>query len=139
MQDLEEEVILVTGATDGIGKVAEFSSLHERIDVLVNDAGAVFRLPVWGPDYIERTFALHHLAGFLPMTSFKVQFCTTPGSCGLSGRPEAVISSADPNPHVPRRCLEKLYVMAYMTSAKKVNASAKRGVNNFTSFCIVQG
>lgn len=117
--DLAGKVILLTGATDGIGRAAAtvfaargasltlvgrsrekservlaelrsesgnerldlllcdlsrpadvrraaelFKARHHRLDVLVNNAGATFRSPVTGPDGIELTFALNHLAYF---------------------------------------------------------------------------
>ncbi len=119
MQDLNNKVILVTGATDGIGKAAvtefakrgasvtlvgrnkekteqlvaelkastgnnnldylicdlsrladikraaeAFKAKHNRLDVLVNNAGATLKEPVMGPDGYELTFALNHLAYF---------------------------------------------------------------------------
>lgn len=123
-QDLINKIILVTGATDGIGKAAatefarrgaqltligrnrqkteqlvaelkastgndsidpiicdlsrmadveraaeQFKAKHDRIDVLVNNAGATFKAPVSGPDGFELTFALNHLAYFQLTTS----------------------------------------------------------------------
>ncbi|MCP3057905.1 SDR family oxidoreductase [Myxococcus sp. K38C18041901] len=123
-QDLLGKVILITGATDGIGKAAaavlarrgatltivgrdkqktekvlselkstsenpnldlllcdlsrladvrraaeEFKARHERLDVLVNNAGATFKKPTMGPDGFELTFALNHLAYFQLTTS----------------------------------------------------------------------
>lgn len=41
-----------------------FKAKHDRLDVLVNNAGAMFRAPVIGPDGYELTFALNHLAYF---------------------------------------------------------------------------
>ncbi|MGZ8410865.1 MAG: SDR family oxidoreductase [Hyphomicrobium sp.] len=38
---------------------------HERIDVLVNNAGGMFRRRRLSPDGIEMTFALNHLSSFL--------------------------------------------------------------------------
>lgn len=42
----------------------EFAATHDRLDVLVNNAGASFRSPLLGPDGYELTFALNHLAYF---------------------------------------------------------------------------
>ncbi|WAS95345.1 SDR family oxidoreductase [Nannocystis punicea] len=118
-RDLEGKVILITGATDGIGKAAAmdfagrgatltivgrdrektaqvlaalkgasgnqnldllvcdlsrmadvkraaeaFKAKHDRLDVLVNNAGATFKSPMKSPDGFELTFALNHLAYF---------------------------------------------------------------------------
>ncbi len=43
----------------------EFGRSHERLDVLINNAGAVFSKREETTDGIERTFALNHLAPFL--------------------------------------------------------------------------
>jgi retinol dehydrogenase 14 len=43
----------------------EFGRTHDRLDVLVNNAGAVFSKREETVDGIERTFALNHLAPFL--------------------------------------------------------------------------
>ena len=130
-KDLVGKVILVTGATDGIGKAAatefakrgatltivgrnkektaelkqasgnqdlnllicdlsrmadvkraaeEFKSQRTRLDVLVNNAGATFRTPVEGPDGVELTFALNHLAYFQLTTSLLDLIQKTPGA-----------------------------------------------------------
>src|SRR4028119_1344685 len=120
MRDLEEETILVTGATDGLGKraasalagrgatvllhgrnperleatleevrsqtgseklgsyLANLSSLgevrglaerilseHDRLDVLVNNAGIISREREESGDGFELTFAVNHLSHFL--------------------------------------------------------------------------
>jgi NAD(P)-dependent dehydrogenase (short-subunit alcohol dehydrogenase family) len=43
----------------------EFQSRHDRLDVLINDAGAVFTTRRESVDGIEMTLALNHLAPFL--------------------------------------------------------------------------
>jgi NAD(P)-dependent dehydrogenase (short-subunit alcohol dehydrogenase family) len=134
-QDLAGKVILVTGATDGIGKAAAmdfakrgasltivgrnkektekvlaemratsgnenvdllicdltrmadvrraaeaFRAKRHRLDVLVNNAGATFRKPTMGPDGVELTFALNHLAYFQLTTSLLDLVRMTPGA-----------------------------------------------------------
>jgi NAD(P)-dependent dehydrogenase (short-subunit alcohol dehydrogenase family) len=44
---------------------AEFKERHDRLDVLINNAGAVFGSRSLSPDGYELTFALNHLAYFL--------------------------------------------------------------------------
>jgi NAD(P)-dependent dehydrogenase (short-subunit alcohol dehydrogenase family) len=44
---------------------AEFKSRYDRLDVLVNNAGAIFFFRQLSPDGIEMTFAVNHLAYFL--------------------------------------------------------------------------
>ena len=47
----------------------EFKRKNDRLDVLVNNAGATFKVPVKSPDGFELTFALNHLAYFQLTTS----------------------------------------------------------------------
>jgi NAD(P)-dependent dehydrogenase (short-subunit alcohol dehydrogenase family) len=134
-QDLAGKVILITGATDGIGKAAttefakrgatltivgrnkqkteqvlaelkaasgnqnidvllcdlsriadvkraaeQFKAKHDRLDVLVNNAGATFKTPTLGPDGFELTFTLNHLAYFQLTTSLLDLLRRTPGA-----------------------------------------------------------
>lgn len=133
--ELEGKVMLLTGATDGIGKAAalnfakrgasltivgrnqektakvlaelkaasgnskldalicdlsrmadvkraadEFKTSHDRLDVLVNNAGATFKSPTKGPDGYELTFALNHLAYFQLTTALLELIRKTPGA-----------------------------------------------------------
>ncbi len=58
----------------------EFKSRHDRLDVLVNNAGATFKSPMLGPDGFELTFALNHLAHFQLTTSLLDLIRKTPGA-----------------------------------------------------------
>ena len=138
-RDLEGKVFLVTGATEGIGKIAaqdfatrgatvvlvgrnkdkservvseikaasgsdkvelllgdmslkadirrvadEFRASHDRLDVLVNNAGAVFLEHELTADGIEKTFALNHVGYFLLTKSLLDLLEKTPGSRVIS-------------------------------------------------------
>jgi NAD(P)-dependent dehydrogenase (short-subunit alcohol dehydrogenase family) len=57
-----------------------FKANHDRVDVLVNNAGATFKSPVMGPDGFELTFSLNHLAYFQLTTSLLDLIRKTPGA-----------------------------------------------------------
>lgn len=44
---------------------SEFQRMHNRLDVLINNAGAIYLRRSLSPDGIEMTFAVNHLAPFL--------------------------------------------------------------------------
>lgn len=58
----------------------EFRDKHNRLDVLVNNAGATFKTPVLGSDGFELTFSLNHLAYFQLTTSLLDLIRNTPGA-----------------------------------------------------------
>lgn len=47
-----------------------FNTTHDRLDVLVNNAGATFKAPAMGPDGVELTFALNFGVPALLATPF---------------------------------------------------------------------
>ncbi|ARS59111.1 SDR family oxidoreductase [Ralstonia pseudosolanacearum] len=64
-----------------VKRMAEaFKASHDRLDVLVNNAGATFKAPVLGPDGYELIFALNHLAYFQLTTSLLDLIRNTPGA-----------------------------------------------------------
>lgn len=64
-----------------IKRMAEaFKAKYDRLDVLVNNAGATFKKPVMGPDGYELTFALNHLAYFQLTTSLLDLIRQPPGA-----------------------------------------------------------
>lgn len=58
----------------------QFKAAHDRLDVLGNNAGATFKTPVMGPDGVELTFALNHLAYFQLTASLLDLIRRTPGA-----------------------------------------------------------
>lgn len=46
-----------------------FKTKYDRLDLLVNNAGATFKKPLLGPDGYELTFTLNHLSHFLLTTT----------------------------------------------------------------------
>ncbi len=59
---------------------AEFKAKHDRLDVLVNNAGAVFNRHLTTPDGFEMTFALNHLGYFLLAHELEDLLRKTPGA-----------------------------------------------------------
>ncbi|GAC1562924.1 MAG: SDR family oxidoreductase [Polyangiales bacterium] len=59
---------------------AEFAARHDRLDVLVNNAGAMFTTRQLSADGIEMTFALNHLAYFVVTHALLDVLKKTPGS-----------------------------------------------------------
>jgi NAD(P)-dependent dehydrogenase (short-subunit alcohol dehydrogenase family) len=64
--DRVDGLVADLSAQAGVRRLAdEFMSRHDRLDVLVNNAGAVFMRRAESADGIEMTLALNHLAPFL--------------------------------------------------------------------------
>jgi NAD(P)-dependent dehydrogenase (short-subunit alcohol dehydrogenase family) len=154
-RDLDGRVILVTGATDGVGRAAatafaargamltivgrdegkttrtaedlrrttgnpavdtlcaDLSSLsgmravtagflarRQRLDVLVNNAGALFQRPAVSMDGLEMTFALNHLAYFVVTTELLGLLRQTPGA--------RVVNTASSSYRLGRRDVERM-------------------------------
>jgi len=59
---------------------ASFRAKHERLDVLINNAGAVFKDYALSSDGIEMTFALNHVAYFVLTNELLALLKKTPGS-----------------------------------------------------------
>ncbi len=57
-----------------------FQRKHDRLDVLINNAGGLFTERVLTPDGFERTFALNHLAYFLLTHELLELLAKTPGA-----------------------------------------------------------
>jgi len=58
----------------------EFKASHDRLHVLVNNAGATFKDPTMGPDGLELTFSLNHLAYFQLTMALLDLLKATPGA-----------------------------------------------------------
>src|SRR5579871_700719 len=59
---------------------AEIASAEPRVDVLVNNAGALFSSRQVTPDGIEKTFALNHLSYFVVTLGLAERLHGTPGA-----------------------------------------------------------
>lgn len=59
---------------------SEFGAKHDRLDVLVNNAGGVFQEHSLTEDGLERTFALNHLSYFLLSVLLADLLKATPGA-----------------------------------------------------------
>ena len=59
---------------------AQFLARHQRLDVLVNNAGAVFQDRQVSADGLEKTFALNHLGYFLLTVQLLPLLQATPGA-----------------------------------------------------------
>jgi retinol dehydrogenase 12 len=72
---------------------AEFRAKHQRLDVLVNNAGAVYFDAQKSPDGIELTFALNHISYFL-LTTLLLDLLIASGSAAHKARVVNVSSEA---------------------------------------------
>jgi NAD(P)-dependent dehydrogenase (short-subunit alcohol dehydrogenase family) len=59
---------------------AEIAGSEPRIDVLMNNAGALFHRRYETEDRLERTFALNHMSYFVLTHLLRKQFLATPGA-----------------------------------------------------------
>jgi retinol dehydrogenase 12 len=79
-----ERVELLLGDLSRIADVRaiadQFRARHDRLDVLVNNAGALFLEHRLSADGIEMTFALNHMAYFVLTTALLDRLRATPGS-----------------------------------------------------------
>ena len=80
----EARIEFYLGDLSRLGEVrriaGEFLSTHSQLDVLVNNAGAVFRRNQPSADGLEMTFALNHLSPFLLTRLLSEVLRRTPGS-----------------------------------------------------------
>ena len=72
----------------------EFLARHDRLDVLINNAGALFTTREETVDGVERTFALNHLAYFHLTTLLLDRLTATAAVPGQSARVVSVSSDA---------------------------------------------
>jgi NAD(P)-dependent dehydrogenase (short-subunit alcohol dehydrogenase family) len=72
----------------------EFLARHDRLDVLINNAGALFTTREETVDGVERTFALNHLAYFQLTTLLLDRLTATAAVPGQSARVVSVSSDA---------------------------------------------
>ena len=100
------ELSRVSGA---LAVAREFASNHERLDVLINNAGAIFDERRLNPDGIEMTFALNHLAYFALTTRLLPLLTKTPGARVVSTSSGAYSMGRIELPEVTR--CEKKYSM----------------------------
>lgn len=73
------------------GVAAAFKAKHTRLDVLANNAGALFRTHLLSADGFEMTFALNHLSYFVLTQELLDLLATTPGA-------RVVNTASDPPP-----------------------------------------
>ena len=59
---------------------AEIAAAEPRIDVLINNAGALFNHRQLSPDGLEMTFAVNHMAYFVLTEGLRERLVTTPGA-----------------------------------------------------------
>ena len=59
---------------------AQIAAAEPRIDVLVNNAGAVFSRRQLSPDGLEMTFAVNHMAYFVLTEALRERLVATPGA-----------------------------------------------------------
>jgi NAD(P)-dependent dehydrogenase (short-subunit alcohol dehydrogenase family) len=79
-QDIDALICDLSRMADVKRAAEDFKAKHDRLDVLVNNAGATFKSPVMGPDGFELTFALNHLAYFQLTSSLLDLIRKTPGA-----------------------------------------------------------
>jgi NAD(P)-dependent dehydrogenase (short-subunit alcohol dehydrogenase family) len=84
---------------------AEVRGRVERLDVLVNNAGALFDARQLTPDGVERTFALNHLAYFLLTRELRAPLAAAGAATGDA---RVVVVASDAHQAVPALPLDDL-------------------------------